>query len=81
MTPYDIKVGFVYRYRRLGNLFLVTSLLDVSDFSRGEGAHTWLKLTGDDAGKVGHDNGIISVLAEASWCNFQRLDLEAGDEQ
>jgi len=73
MNASDVRIGLVYRYRRLGELYLAVELLE----SHGDGAHRWLKLTGTDAGKVGTDGPAPWFY----WANYQILDPGSGEEQ
>ena len=83
MRPSDVKVGLVYRYRRLGELFVVLDTLPLSHggLLHGVGAHVWLKLTGHAAGLTGVERGLVSTLAEVFWMNYQIPDFDSSSAQ
>lgn len=66
----EIKPGLVYRYRRLGPLFLVVELYDK------DGGHAWLNL---ETGCLGRASAY--EMNYAAGANFQIPDFESSERQ
>jgi len=76
VSPHDVKLGLVYRWRRLGPLYLVVELLEQDGLV---GGHKWMSLEG--LLPSGVMNGTSNVNPDMLWHNFQLLDLDSGTEQ